>query len=333
VTVPADFCFHCHEDVAQTRPSHRNFSFTSCTTAGCHNFHDNSALYENFLTKHLHEPDVLTHPLFPRRDLFGRAPKLSGVSGRPLFARDQDAPVELSLPEEVIAEWESTAHARVGINCTGCHKGKDAATSPSYWESKANEAVCLACHAEEGQGFVAGKHGMRLAQNLSPMKPLLARQAMRPEARDKELNCVSCHGAHTFDTRHAGVAACLSCHNDSHSLAYKSSPHFGLWQAELAGQGVEGSGVSCATCHLPRDARAREGLQEVHVQHNQNANLRPNTKMIRSVCLNCHGLGFTLDALADAELVRRNFQGRPSSHVESLNLAELRLRNGKNQGD
>ena len=50
--------------------------------------------------------------------------------------------------------------------------------------------------------------------------------------------------------------------------------------------------------------------------------------MVRSVCLSCHGLGFTLDALADRDLVERNFNGRPAAHVESLSLVERRLREG-----
>ena len=45
------------------------------------------------------------------------------------------------------------------------------------------------------------------------------------------------------------------------------------------------------------------------VQHNQNANLRPNEKMIRQVCLTCHSLALSIDALADSELIRRNFCG------------------------
>jgi hypothetical protein len=32
-------------------------------------------------------------------------------------------------------------------------------------------------------------------------------------------------------------------------------------------------------------------------------------------------LGFSLDALADAALVRTNFIGRPSRHVESIDMA------------
>jgi hypothetical protein len=58
-----------------------------------------------------------------------------------------------------------------------------------------------------------------------------------------------------------------------------------------------------------------------HVQHNQSATLRPSEKMLRPVCLNCHGLGFANEALADAELVRRNFAGQSSVRIPSIRMA------------
>ena len=67
----------------------------------------------------------------------------------------------------------------------------------------------------------------------------------------------------------------------------------------------------------------------IATNHNQNDNLRPNEKMIRTVCLDCHGLAFALDALADADLVERNFQGRPAVHVPSIDWAVKRTRAGK----
>ena len=77
---------------------------------------------------------------------------------------------------------------------------------------------------------------------------------------------------------------------------------------------------------MPRiDHRSPEGKRTL-VQHNQNDNLRPNEKMLRSVCLNCHGLGFSIDALADPALVARNFQGQPSRHIRSLDMVAERLR-------
>ena len=80
--------------------------------------------------------------------------------------------------------------------------------------------------------------------------------------------------------------------------------------------------VSCATCHLPREVvRADDAAR---VQHDPSANLRPPDKMLRTVCLSCHGLGFSIDALADTDLVARCFNGRPTVHVESLSMVALR---------
>ena len=42
--------------------------------------------------------------------------------------------------------------------------------------------------------------------------------------------------------------------------------------------------------------------------------------------MQCHGLGFSLDALADENLLRNNFNGRPKAHVKSLDMVEERLR-------
>jgi hypothetical protein len=145
---------------------------------------------------------------------------------------------------------------------------------------------------------------------------------MRSDAHGHELTCNTCHTAHRYDTREAAVTACLNCHADAHSLAYEASPHHALWQRELAGAAEAGTGVSCATCHMPRVAYdPNDWLRRTLVDHNQNATLRPNEKMIRPVCLHCHGLGFAIDALADPELVRRNFTGRPAVQVESMGMA------------
>jgi len=51
VSIAQDYCFHCHEDVGKNRPSHKDLGFETCATAGCHNYHDNRALYEDFLVQ------------------------------------------------------------------------------------------------------------------------------------------------------------------------------------------------------------------------------------------------------------------------------------------
>lgn len=71
------------------------------------------------------------------------------------------------------------------------------------------------------------------------------------------------------------------------------------------------------------------------VEHNQSANLSPNTKMIRGSCLHCHGLEFSIDALADRRLVDNNFAGHPAVHVDTMDLAaaEKQRRDSETAGD
>ena len=325
VTVPDDICYHCHQQTLRDRPSHKDFPFDSCSTAGCHNYHDNTALYEDFLRKHLNEPDVAEKPIVPQRALLSRLAELTTFKKRvALTGADHDAPAKPDV--EVLRQWARTAHAAAGVNCSDCHSQQNPETGEKIWSDDLSYSGCSDCHAEETKGFLGGRHGMRLAQGLLPMQPAMARLPMKAASMHRDLDCASCHGAHEFDTRSAATDACLRCHNDEHSLAYQSSAHFKLWRSELADETPAGSGVSCATCHLPREERALEGATNVFVEHNQNANLRPNEKMIRQVCLRCHGLGFTLDALADSHLIKKNFRGRPKASVRSLRLVEERAR-------
>ncbi|MGH8522274.1 MAG: multiheme c-type cytochrome, partial [Gammaproteobacteria bacterium] len=192
------------------------------------------------------------------------------------------------------------------------------------WQDKPGANACRECHESEADGFERGKHGMRLKHDLSPMTPELARQPMKGAAAHKDLTCNSCHRAHRYDTKWAAVAACTGCHDDRHTRAYRRSPHARLWQREITQENHPGGGVSCATCHLPREISRRGGQSLVRIQHNQNQNLRPNEKMARGVCLTCHGLGFTLDALADRALIDKNFNGQPKRQVRSLEMAEER---------
>ena len=304
LSLPVDYCYRCHSSVGEERPSHREFAFDSCASAGCHNFHDNRGLYEDFLVKHLDEPDMLP----ARAALPEKRRAKQSYSGAEL-ARFADAPAASALTGQELSEWEKSAHARSGVACSKCHANDGAPFSQAV-----ADAACASCHRAQNEGFRAGRHGMRLGSGLTAMLVADARQPMRAEAKDAVLGCTSCHGAHDFDTRRAGSDACLGCHDDQHSRAYLGSPHE---RAFLANE----SGASCATCHLPRvgeDGKA-------HSQHNQNDNLRPNEKMLRSVCMDCHGLGFAIDALADQDLVRRNFNGRPARKIESLELSRKRV--------
>ena len=63
-------------------------------------------------------------------------------------------------------------------------------------------------------------------------------------------------------------------------------------------------------------------------QHNPNDALRPGSKML-GVCGTCHGLAFSIDALADRDLVQRNFTGRSSRHVGNVDMVDAKLKKAK----
>ena len=327
VTQAGDFCFHCHQDIARDRPSHQGMAFDTCGSAGCHKFHDNRALYEDFLARHLGEPATLGRASLPGRNFRAVAADFPGYPADrfPLKAvTAPDAPAHLLQPPHV-DDWLATAHARSGVNCSGCHRAEQ--DDAAAWVRRPDHKACAGCHPPETRGFLAGKHGMRLAEGLPPMTPGRARQPMQAAARHAQLSCTSCHGAHRFDTRKAAVEACAGCHRDEHSTAYQRSPHHALWKKEIAGEAPAGSGVSCASCHLPREEYREPGLdaRRIAVQHNQNDTLRPSEKMLRPVCMNSHGLSFAIDALADRALVQSNFAGKPAVQVKSMNMVEQRL--------
>ena len=314
LSLPGDYCWHCHQEIGEQRPSHKGFAYDSCATAGCHNYHDNRALFEGFLIKHVGEDDMLAEQRVLARTLSQDWLDDHPNERRDLAASDQDAPADQATDAKLVDDWATTAHAAAGVNCSGCHTG-----DTGEWYERPNHQACNVCHEPQVEGFLASRHGMRLSVGLSPMTPGQARLPMHVDAAHKELSCVACHNSHRFDTGYAAVDACLTCHNDDHSRAYVDSPHHELWKQEMAGEAAPGSGVSCATCHLLRE---EDDEGRVFVNHNQNDFLRPNDKMLRPVCGRCHGLEFSMDALADEALIEANFVGGPEGHVESVEMAK-----------
>lgn len=314
VTLPEDYCLHCHADVAKERPTHQGLPFSGCLSNGCHNYHDNRALHESFLAKHLDDPDHRVDGRSAPRDLHHHWKK-QHPKPSPL--------IQLLLADEVKAhdprvedEWSHSAHARAGVGCADCH-ARDATGGTVPWTKHPTHTNCVRCHDQEVAGWQDGKHGMRTARGLPPMTPGQARLPMRSEVAHQTLDCSSCHSAHRYDTVTAAVESCLKCHSDQHSLAYVGSPHHQQWKQAVV-SGDHARGVSCATCHMPRERTGTGDEVRTRVVHDQNAYLRPRETMVRAACLDCHGLGFALDAIADDQLVERNFTGRPAHHLDSL---------------
>lgn len=332
LTQPVDICFHCHEDIGEERASHSGMEFTTCKSSGCHNFHDNQALYTDFLINHLDEDMVNAEPVLPKRQ-FGLM--LSELSDYPLKRYpqkslnldDADYPLDKLIDDNVLQDWLDSAHAKSGVNCSACHIPDNAAPDSvmsNQWLDQPPLTVCKTCHAIEMTGYENGRHGMRQSVDLEPMTVAQARISMHQSAQHLQVDCNSCHSSHRYDVQHAAAQACLDCHADQHSLAWKDSKHGQLWQQELAGEVSPGQGVSCASCHLPRmEQDISEWMSRIVVQHNQNAVLSPNSKMIRPACLHCHGLEMILDALADRQLINNNFKGLPSRHLQTMEMVRV----------
>jgi hypothetical protein len=337
VTLPDDYCFLCHQDISEDRPSHNGLKFTTCASAGCHNFHDNRALYQDFLEKHAGEPANLKTQVTALLD-FLKAKEDAIKVPRALVAADAKAPAEHLRDGGIAADWAADAHAHAGVNCMGCHATR---REPEQFIALPGLDACKGCHARQALTFTEGKHGMRQREGLlasndgplglfkkakpAPMTPAEGRLPMKANTAHKSLTCNTCHSAHRYNTKAASVEACTGCHDDGHTKSYFGSKHHDLFIREGKGALPTGSGVSCATCHMPMvETRDEDGRTLSFVMHNQNDNLRPNEKMVRSVCASCHGLQFTLNALADPALVANNFTGQPTVHIESIEWAQRR---------
>ena len=369
LTLPGDYCVACHsegeQDVRVNRPSHAELEFDTCASAGCHNFHDNRALYEDFLVKHAGEHWTSIPAVHP-------AGVIAADRDRPDATEIQAYLASLDAPQnardaKIEDHWAASAHASAEVGCASCHapKSETAAEIEANWIDVPGEEICATCHKGQAKTFALGRHGMRRHPEIakprkverqlkelgwkeppesviaaledylddpSPapeMSTAEARVTLKPDAHGETLTCMSCHGPHEQDLQFARVGACLGCHADEHSLSYETSPHHEISQAEIRGLSEPGTGVTCATCHMP--GAVRKGA--VTTNHNQNDTLFPNEKMIRPVCMECHGLGFAIDALADPALVRNNFSGQPDRHIESIDWAVNRVEQPADAGN
>ncbi|MGJ8677721.1 MAG: cytochrome c3 family protein [Akkermansiaceae bacterium] len=311
VTVPKDYCAHCHEVTLENIESHKNLPYDTCATAGCHNYHDNMALSPSYLRKRYGQPDVLDAPEVPAVSAIARWLEDGNKVRSALSLDAANAPADKLKDTQVNTDWSHSAHARAGVNCSDCHN--DAKTN--QWIESPNHQQCSTCHDAEVSDFKKGKHGMRLAfDHLSPLNVDMARLPMKEGAAHRTMDCNACHSSHSYDRKFAAQEACIQCHNDSHTQQYENSKHYDLWKKELAGTANPGTGVSCATCHMPREKIDNR----MRVNHDQTANLTPNEKMLKNVCTTCHGLQFSMNSMADRELINKNFIGSPTFHHEGI---------------
>lgn len=321
LVVKQPFCQECHQDlVKQEEHHHHQLTFDSCQN--CHVYHDNRAFNAKFVNQHRRVGNLRDEPVVAAKDQLKRYQEQSRYAVRTLTAADQDAPQQITVEEGIVAEWAASPHAKAGVNCSFCH---DKAQSGD-WNETPTYQTCQECHGPETEGYLASRHGTRDKHGLDPLPTGEAKLSMLEHASARDSDCFACHNDHSFDSKDAQVDGCLECHNDQHSLAYKNSLHYTAWKDEHANPGSEeyaNKGVSCATCHFPREQLSIKEQNYTLVQHNVSRDLRPNHKMIQPVCNQCHGLKFTMRALNDDALIENNFsESPPSSQVPLLKFVK-----------
>lgn len=121
--IPKDFCFPCHKDIAIERPSHKGMAADGCAASGCHNYHDNQALYEDFLAKHLDEDRLLLGPS-NAAVVMSRSAAVPAKPKNVLTVNDQDGKNH-SSDKPVVQDWAGSRHAKAGVNCSDCHEPAD----------------------------------------------------------------------------------------------------------------------------------------------------------------------------------------------------------------
>jgi cytochrome c551/c552 len=106
---------------------------------------------------------------------------------------DNVSPEELQEIEQL---WQGSTHALAEVNCSSCHQNQETqeVIAEPTWES------CRSCHEYATETFGLGKHGIRLYEGLSPLKPKMAHLPMKASALDKPMNCNACHNVHSVNT-------------------------------------------------------------------------------------------------------------------------------------
>ena len=78
--------------------------------------------------------------------------------------------------------------------------------------------------------------------------------------------------------------------------------------------------MSCATCHLPRHQIEQGNGDRTVVNHNNTYTLLPRDRMVKEVCMNCHGVEYSYNSIFDDDLVEANFDKAPTQEMETFDL-------------
>lgn len=292
VSQSKEFCVTCHNNIRDERESHKHVDDRSCANGGCHNYHDNRALYHEYVVGNSIGENVKSNPIINRKSNYKK--------------RSGDIAIN-KLSGDVYYNKVRLIHKE--LQCNKCHiDDTDKQVKPSV-------QACSKCHDSEVSEFKISRHGMRYAAKMGPIKKTIIRSEMNLPSDMFLHDCNLCHKEHEVSK----PLVCLDCHNDQHSKNYENSPHGGLHKKYLNGKIDENRDVTCITCHMYRlEQSYGQENNALVLTHNVNYNLRPNEKMIRPVCINCHSLQFAFDSLSDYSVILSNFSISPSKKVKTI---------------
>ncbi|MGF1459216.1 MAG: hypothetical protein ACFBSG_09335 [Leptolyngbyaceae cyanobacterium] len=250
---------------------------------------------------------------------------LLGNGGLPAQAN----PVDRAQVETVTQLWQTSAHALNEINCSSCHES----SATQEFVARPGVESCQSCHQQDVDTFLLGKHGIRLLEGDTPLTPAMARLPMQPDVMNQPMTCNSCHDVHSVNTMQAAVDSCLGCHSDSHSLNYGDSRHADLFAADRDLPRPSATSVSCATCHLPRHQTGTGDSAVTLINHNNTYTLLPRDRMVKDVCMNCHGMEYSYNSIFDDDLVEANFNAPPTLALKTFDLVRAFEERRTDQGE
>ncbi len=303
----SQYCLTCHNEIV-TNKEHHHAGMKKEACSECHNYHDNTIAIASFVHQNRRGNKIKSDVNVLERNFLKQYKQVSIYAVRELGIEKNDAPRSLKFDDSILVDWQMSKHASAGVNCSFCHLNN----KTDQWLEKPDYNVCDNCHPRETDEYLLSTHGIRIKQNLPSFQVKDARLAMQKDASKKKLTCNSCHSDHRFNTELTVLETCLDCHNDEHSLAYKNSLHFKTLNDSREDHKKALSGVSCATCHFPRESIEVGKQLYTHVQHNVNRDSNKIKKFARTVCLQCHSLKFSLNSLNDKAVLKSNFSEQPA---------------------
>lgn len=169
----------------------------------------------------------------------------------------------------VVAEFQSGAHSKVGVDCASCH-GSD----HSAMRIVTGKKSCQKCHQQETKDMLASKHSSSWYNAWKNPRYEVLPKSMRQQGCARchdisygmldvsDVRCDYCHKSHDFSLEEArSPLSCSTCHmgpDHPQAEAYESSAHGKLYfQGKNAlgtaksAKGLPGgtAAPTCITCH------------------------------------------------------------------------------------